>query len=283
MKYFVPLILALVSCFAVQAVALKSVGGRTIKSESNFFSSIGRIQAGAKGDPQIMLLGSSITGRLPDRTQGYEGVVNMGCDGGSAVDVLRAIDEGILPHAPYVVVEANTLHMALEGDSSAVGMAMRRPWFRAGLKYDAVAAYARPSSFFYSKLLAHRIGAFRANKGIAGFNVDSRPEIIELSSESEISPDEEVLVCELSEILVRLREKGSEVYIVWLPPARKANGPTPRWILEVARRSGLPYWDLGRDVPIGSIQLTDGVHMDALSATGTLVTVLNQIIDKLSK
>lgn len=100
MRYPLILAITLALCFAAQSLALHLSGGRTAKSESNFFSSIGRIQAGAQGKPEVMVLGSSITGRLPDRTQGFHGWANMGCDGGSAVDALRAMDAGILPTAP---------------------------------------------------------------------------------------------------------------------------------------------------------------------------------------
>ena len=99
MRYALPFALTLALLFTVQTLALRAVGGRTAKSESNFFSSVGRIQAGTTGKVDAMMLGSSITGRLPDKAQGYAGWANMGCDGGSAVVTLRAMDKGLLPAA----------------------------------------------------------------------------------------------------------------------------------------------------------------------------------------
>lgn len=271
MRYLFCLVMTVVICFGVQAVALRAVGGRTAKSESNYFSSLGRIQAGARGEPEVMLLGSSITGRLPDRVNGFEGFANMGCDGGSAVDVLRAIDEGILPAAPWLVVEANTLQLALDGRGSEVGGAMRAPWFDVGLKAPLLSAYARPAAFFYSRLLAGRIGGFPTDDTEGTLGVSSLPEVPTMPALHMAGP-ERILIEELSAIFRRLETKGSKVVIAWLPPARQSEEP-PAWILELAARSGVPYWDLGQQAAPGTVALTDGVHMASPSAARTVRTL----------
>ena len=110
-----PLLLA--ACFGVQTIALRLVGGKTVKSESNYFSSIARIQNANRENevpPRVILLGSSMIARLGDRTASVPGVVNMGCDGGSAFITLRAIDRGELRAAPVIVVEANSLAIELQ-------------------------------------------------------------------------------------------------------------------------------------------------------------------------
>jgi hypothetical protein len=53
---------------------------------------------------------------------------------------------------------------------------------------------------------------------------------------------------------------------VWLPPARGDDSAPPAWILEMAQRSKVPYWDLGQEAAPGTVTLTDGVHMAAESA-----------------
>jgi hypothetical protein len=270
MPYFVPFALTLAACFGLQSLALRAVGGRTAKSESNFFSSIGRIQAGAQGKPEVMFLGSSITGRLPDRAQGFPGTANMGCDGGSAVDALRAMDAGILPTAPRLVIEANTLQLALEEKPTEIGQAMKRPWFQVGLQVTGLAAYARPAAFFYSKLLARRIGGFDSGGGEEDLGVTSRPVIITTSTPASLAARETKLIDEVAAILGRLRSKGVRATIVWLPPARGDGSPPPTWILEMARRSAVPYWDLGQEAVPGTVTLTDGVHMAAPSAARTV-------------
>ncbi len=267
----------LAACFTAQSLALRAVGGRTAKSESNFFSSIGRIQAGAQGQPEVMFLGSSITGRLPDRAQGFPGTANMGCDGGSAVDALRAMDEGILPVAQYLVIEANTLHMALEEKPTEIGQAMRQPWFQAGLYVSGLAAYARPAAFFYSKLLERKIGGFDKDGADEDLGVSSRPEIPGSVTSPALTTRQEELISELAAILERLKSKGSAAMIVWLPPARSDQSPPPSWILELASQSKVPYWDLGQEAAPGTVALTDGVHMAAPSAARTMTSLIKQL------
>lgn len=46
------------------------------------------------------------------------------------------------------------------------------------------------------------------------------------------------------------------------------------WILEMARQSGVPYWDLGQQAAPGTVILTDGVHMAAPSAARTMVSLM---------
>lgn len=276
MRHLIMLALTLALCFTAQSHALRISGGRTVKSESNFFSSIGRIQAGAQGTPEVMLLGSSITGRLPDRAQGFSGWANMGCDGGSAVDALRAMDEGILPNAPLLVIEANTLHLALETNPTEIGQAMRNPWFKVGMKLPALSAYARPSAFFYSKLLERRIGGFDLNAG-EDLGVTSRPMIVSEQPNTEITFRQLELIMEVRGTLERLKAKGSDALIVWLPPARADGSPPPPWILEMARQCGIPYWDLGQHAAPDMVSLTDGIHMAAPSAARAMKSLQNGI------
>jgi len=277
MRYFLIISLTLVACFSMQTLALRAVGGRTTKSESNFFSSIGRIQAGAQGEAKVMLLGSSITGRLPDRAQGVAGFANMGCDGGSAVDALRAMDAGILPTAPWLIIEANTLQLALDEKPTEIGQAMRQPWFKVGLKTPSLSAYARPAAFFYSKLLARRIGGFGTVSPETDLGVESRPRQVLDSPARTITPRQDALIEEITAIIDRLRAKGCQAMIVWLPPARGNGSVAPPWILEMARRSQVPYWDLGQEAAPGTVALTDGVHMAAPSAARTVASLVKGI------
>ena len=278
MPYIITFLVSTAACFGLQALALRASGGRFAKNESNYFSSIGRIQAGTVGKPEVMLLGSSITGRLPDRADGFEGFANMGCDGGSALDALRAMDAGILSAAPQLVIEANTLQLALDKKPTEVGQAMRRPWFAVGLEVPVLASYARPSAFFYSKLLALKIGGFDASAN-DDLGVSTRPMLIQETSSVPLTERQNELIDEIVGILGRLRSKGSQVLLVWLPPGRSDNSSPPAWILEIARRGVVPYWDLGQDAAPGSVTLTDGVHMASPSAARTIVS-LHKVLDR---
>jgi hypothetical protein len=274
-RYSLILTLSLATCFVAQGFVLHRSGGAP-KGESNYFSSLGRLQSGARGNPEVMVLGSSVTGRLPDRAHGFTGWANMGCDGGSAVDALRAMDDGILPAAPLLVIEANTLHMPLESNVG-IGDGIQGSWFRLGLKMPAIASDARPASFFYSRLLARKIGGFETADSEEDLGVGTLPELVSGSSPIELNPEKEALVEEVRGILERLQAKGSRAVIVWMPPARKDSDVLLELAREMARRSGVPYWDLGQEAAPGKVQLTDGVHMTPASATRTMRSLSNAL------
>lgn len=273
MRYFVTFFATIALCFVAQSLALRASGGRFTKSESNFFSSLGRIQAGTVGKPEVMLLGSSITGRLPDRAQGFTGYANMGCDGGSAVDALRGMDAGILPVAPVLVIEANTLSRALEPSSSEVGQAMKRPWFGIGMKVPAVSAYARPSAFFYSLLLARRVGDYGDPESGESLEVKTLPEALAGAGTVQLSPLETDLKNEIVSIIDRLSARGCDVIFVWLPPSRGEGSGIPDWIDAAIAESGSLWWDLGNEADPALITLTDNVHMSATSAARTVISL----------
>jgi hypothetical protein len=269
LSYLVPFLLTLAACFGIQSLGLRAVGGRTAKSESNYFSSLGRIQAGTVGKADVMLLGSSITGRLPDRSQGFGGFANMGCDGGSAVDALRAMDRGFLPAAPVLVIEANTLQLALQGKPSEVGAAMERPWFQVGMRAPAISSYARPSAFFYSLLLAKKIGGFGDPAADEDLQVASLPAPLPAPA-AELAANERGLIDELVPLFHRLQQKGCRTVFVWLPPGREPGSPVPPWIATLVAESGSEWWDLGTEANREWVVLTDGVHMAAPSAARTV-------------
>lgn len=269
MAHFLTLTLTLAACFGLQSLALRASGGRTTKSESNYFSSVGRIQAAASQEAEILLLGSSITGRLPDRANGFMGLANMGCDGGSAVDALRAMDEGLLPVAPVLVVETNTLHLALRGGPSEVGRAMRSPWFQVGTRAPLLSAYGRPAAFAYSALLARKIGGFGdpesgPDLGVASGPIHLDPPEAGLDLEGAAS-----LRAELVPLLQRLRARNCRIVFVDLPPAGPARSAPEPWIHDLIAASGCEWWNLGGEAAPGTIVLTDGVHMAAPSAAAT--------------
>jgi hypothetical protein len=200
----------------------------------------------------------------------------MGCDGGSAVDALMAMDAGILPAAPRLFIEANTLQLALDGKPTEIGRAMKGTWFKVGMKVPALSAYARPSAFFYSKLLERKIGGFDLAPG-DDLGVTSLPKPIANTIQADLTPEQINLIQQVSGILGRLRERGSQAVIVWLPPARSDAHSAPAWILEMARQSHVPYWDLGQQTAPGTVTLTDGIHMAAPSAARTMVSLMKAL------
>jgi hypothetical protein len=272
-NYILTLTLSLAACFGLQTLALHLVGGRTTKSESNFFSSIARIQTGA-AEPlaKVFLAGSSLTGRFPSRTEEFPEVANMGCDGGSAAVVMRAIDKGILPLPPILVIEGNTLYREQGGGKSLVAEVMDSPWFSVGRKVPNLGATARPAAFAYSILLERKVG--RADQGEKlPLPVTATASIPPPGSEP-LPENAASVVAELAAITARFRERGCRMLIVQLPPGAAPEKMNTRMPYELARVAGIPLLDLSKDLPPGSVRYTDGIHMAPASAAAALRSIL---------
>lgn len=278
MSYLLTLTLTLAACFGLQSLALRAVGGRTNKSESNFFSSVARIQTGIRDQPDIMLLGSSITGRLPDRSQGFPGVANLGCDGSNAIDTLRAMDRGQLPCAPLVIIEGNTLYRSVGGSRSEIATAIGSPWFRIGCHLPNLSATSRPAAFLYSHLLSNRIGhggAAQASSLVAS----NTPSIAAFQSPS-VSQQEAALIAEVSGMIDRLGKKGTRFLVTILPPGGDSQSAHVRLPKALALEANVPFWDLSTAVADGSIRFTDGVHMTPQSAASIMTLLLANLPSK---
>lgn len=273
MSYALTLVLTLAACFTVQTLALRASGGRTIKSESNFFSSVARIQVGQQGKPEILLLGSSLTGRLPDRASGFDGVANLGIDGGSAADTLRAIDRGHIDCPPEIIVEGNTLYRAVGQGPGEVARAMESRWFEVGRDLPNLGATARPSAFLYSWLMERKHGG--ATGGARQeLPIGSRPRIPGEVEAPALSGPEQELVADLVGVLRRLEDRGCRITVVMLPPGAGVETPNRRIPLALAFRAGVRWWDLNEGLPAGAVRYTDGVHMSPASAAATMATLL---------
>ena len=277
MRYITLCTISCVTLFLLQGLAVRLSGGSTTKSESNFYSSLGRVQSGTRGQPEIMLLGSSMTGRFPDRSHGIAGVANLGCDGGSAADLLRAIDQGHLPAAGILVIEGNTFYRATGDQISEIHKALRSPWFRVGLHLPLLSAYARPAAFLYSPLLARKIGRAQGPDGPL-LPVSSVPE--KVSQSSPLSDEGRALVEEMVAILQRLQSRNIRLLLVILPPGADEGTPNILIPRELSRLSGVPLLDLTRNLPPDAVRYTDGVHMDPASSAKSLRTIL-MALDKM--
>jgi hypothetical protein len=266
------------ACVGVQTIALRATGGKTVKSESNYFSSIARLQTESQGKPRMMMLGSSLTGRLGDRAQHFDGVANLGCDGGSAVVTLRAMDKGVLPAAPLLIIEANSLSFELEGRGKEIGEAINSRWFDVGIKTPGLGATARPAAFAYSWLMARSPGS-SPNKEHEFLPISSKPGILESSNLPELDPREAALVDEVSAILGRLKKSGSEILLIMIPPGAETNSSQMKIPKAVAAKSGTPWWDLTAGLPPDSVGYSDGLHLDAASAQKVMLTLMREVGD----
>ena len=265
---------ALLICFGLQSVVLSNAGGRAVKSESNYFSSLARLQFANASDAPIGLVGSSMTGRLPDQAQGLAGIANMGVDAGSAVETLRAFDLGYLRLPKVLVIEGNTLNRGLTARPSELSVAVQAPWFKLGTAWPAVSAGARPAAFVYSRLLSGRTGSADPRL-VAPLPVRSRPGVP--TSAPPLSDAERGLVSELSALLSRIKQRGTRVVVVVLPPHLDSQAAGHRLAAGLAASAAVPLWDLTEGLPPTSFRLTDGVHLDATSAAATTQALLQAL------
>lgn len=272
MRYALLLLFTLAACFTAQSLALRGVGGKTNKSESNFFSSIARIQTGIRYQPEIMFLGSSMTGRLPDRSQGFGGVANLGCDGSSAVDTLRAMDKGLLPIAPILVIEGNTLNRAVAAGPSEIARAIDSPWFRIGRKIPNLGATARPAAFAYSKLMTHKIGIANSVHALQ-IKATSEPAIPE-GPPPTLDEEETWFIDDLAALIERLKSRGSQFLITVIPPGGTPDSADVRLPMALALKAGVRYWDLNAALPADTIKYTDRIHMEPQSAAAVTALLL---------
>ena len=225
-----------------------------------------------------MMLGSSLTGRLGDRAQHFDSVANLGCDGGSAVVTLRAMDRGILPTAPLLIIEANSLSFELEKRGKEIGEAIDTYWFRTGIQTPNFGATARPTAFAYSWLMARSSGAVSSSNQ-EFLPISSKPVELAAANAPTLGPKETSLVDEITAILGRLRKNGSEILLVMLPPGAAADSVQFKIPLAVAANSGIPWWDLTEGLPPGSVDYSDGLHLDAPSAQKVMLTLMRQTLN----
>ena len=214
-----------------------------------------------------------MTGRLPDRSQGFVGVANLGCDGSSAVDTLRAMDAGILPSAPVLIIEGNTLYRSVNAEPNEIARVMDSPWFNIGKHVQNLGATARPAAFVYSKLMAHKLGAGRqtATIEITPSNAPSIP----IGSPPTLSHAESLLIDELFALLSRLKNRGSKFIITVIPPGGNSDSASVRLPMALALKAQVPYWNIHHGLQEDTISYTDGIHMNPSSAA-TIMTLLSK-------
>jgi hypothetical protein len=275
LRYIAGLLGMFAVCLGGQTLALRLSGGKTVKSESNYFSSIARIQTESQGKPRIMMLGSSMTGRLGDRAQHFDGVANLGCDGGSAVVTLRAMDRGLLPAAPLLIIEANSLSFELEHRGKEIGEAIGSRWFGLGMRTPNFGATARPTAFAYSWLMARSSGS-APGRGEGFLPISSRPGKLDPANLPALDSKETALVDEITGILTRLREKGSQILLVMIPPGAVEGSAQFKIPRAVAAKSGTDWWDLTEGLPAGAVEFSDGLHLDAPSAQKVMLTLMRE-------
>lgn len=272
-RFLAGIVVAMIVCFGIQGLAFYKFDAAALKAESNYYSSLGRIQRARAPSACIALIGSSITGRMPGREAGNLDVANLGADGGSPLDGMELLQERIVAQPGWVVVEVNTLFNQIGFKRVPVVAGAKGLWFRIGAEAPLLGASARPSGMLYSKLL-NRGRYSMANP----FPVPDLPRRFtgpEAPPAGFSEPEAERL-----EILVRglkeLQSRRVRLLLVNYPASimsERESGLMMAAVSRFGRETGACFLDLSKDIPRDQLVFTDPVHLGPESAARVLETI----------
>jgi hypothetical protein len=273
-RFLTGVLAALAFCFGMQGVAYYKLNAGAIKAESNYYSSLGRIQKARAPSASLALIGSSITGRLPGREAGNNDVANLGADGGSPLDGMELLVDGVIAQPQWLVVETNTLFNQIGYARIPLVAGAKGSWFRIGANFPLVGASARPSGMLYSRILNRSQPAtaepFPVNltSPLAGHGG-------ELSLAS-LSPAQFERLRTLESGLKSLKHRGVRLLFVNYPAgqmaAREQNLMLTA-VLHLSRETGSAFLDLAGQIDRTELTFTDPVHLGPESAARILKTM----------
>ena len=272
------LLLSVGVCFCIQAYFFYIRDAGTGKTESNYFSTFSRFQAGAKPAAEIALAGSSITGRLPGREIGNQDIANLGSDGGSAMDGLRLITEGRIDPPSWLVIEVNTLYRAVCVGETLIYQGAQSPWFGVGAKQPLLGASARPTGMLYAAIL-RRPKVLVAD----GFKVTANDIVLPVdSSLDKFTEGEKNTFDSYLSQLQRLQNQGVKIIIANYPAGEMTEREEflmNTTLAELGKSIKFSYLDLRNQIPRQDLQFTDPIHLAPESAARVLQTIRNFCIE----
>lgn len=244
------------------------------KSQSSFYSSLGRAQAAHchVGEYDTSFLGSSITGRIPGVESGFTSWANLGIDASSAVEGINLMLAGVTPATPYVVIETNQLFSGLPpvskkpekdfGDSPLYLLPCFTPLYRA-------------STLLWTELRHETFSVDAAQP----YSLAPLPTIERTPVRPQFWADDDARIMQA---LARLqKEKGVRVCLVVFPNRqRETNKYQLEKICYLAASLGVPYYDLNAQIAKDEpIEFSDAVHMRckyALRVAATIYKILHE-------
>lgn len=248
----------------------------SVKGESNYFSTLARLQTAARVEtPQIAFVGSSLTGRFPMECLGRKGI-NLGCDGGSSLDSMLLLSSGSFKVPPHVVIEANVL----ESDSTSLRGIAEGGWFKLGVELPGFSAAYRPSSLFY-RCLKQSVSHLDSGVNMraaqwAAFR--ERPKVP--VSKHEIKDASLAEYARITELVVALKKTGCRVMVVWIPNGRGRGELSQKQVgqaEQMAADCNVPFFDLRELDELKLVDYTDGVHLDERSAANVVQLIEYQL------
>jgi hypothetical protein len=231
------------------------------KTESNYFSNRARLQhASAITEPEVTFVGSSITGRLP--CQDDKSLMNLGFDGGSSLEGLRALKDGQFRCGKVCFIEVNRLISAFDASEN-----VRISWLDQvshvipNLKSDN-----RPSSLMYRSLLQMRD---RKQPLVASRDVVILPweKPLAIIDQPE-SRNRAIKFQEISEIIRALADRTRVILVFYPVGYTSIDWPagSPDDGKALAASLSLEFIDLHEMTFNPPLQFSDSTHLDEASA-----------------
>ncbi len=272
-RFLTGALVSFAGCVGLQATAFFLLHFGSGKSESNYFSTISRFQGAVAPGAEIAVVGSSISGRLPGRESGNKEVANLGSDGGSPLDGLSLLNEGLAGKPRWLVLEINTVFSSVGFAETPAVAGSRGPWFKIGGALPLLGASARPTGMLYGRLLG------RKWEGVpAPFHLQHVPSPIPgppLRGDT-LTALEKDRIRRLGEGLIRAKNSGTRILLVRYPAG-------PMWQTQVNQinttvsllhhQTGAFYLDLNSEIPRSEMVFTDNVHLGPESAARILATI----------
>jgi hypothetical protein len=272
-KGFLGFLLTLV---LVHAFLIGLATNPSLKGESNYFSTLARLQAAARVEsPQIAFVGSSLTGRFPMGCLGRRGI-NLGCDGGSSLDSLLLLSSGGFQVPPHVVVEANVL----ESDSTSLRGIAEGGWFKLGVELPVFSAAYRPSSLLYRclKQSGSNLDAGMNDRSAQWATFSEKPEVPEFKHE--INAESLAECARITGLVHAIKKTGCRVMVVWIPNGRGRGELLQEQVMkaqQMAADCNIPFFDLRGLDELKLVDYTDGVHLDESSAANVVRLIERQL------
>lgn len=279
-KLCIGIVLGFLVCLGIQAIAYFGCHGGSAKTESNYFSTISRFQGAVAPGAEIALVGSSISGRLPGRESGNDDVANLGSDGGTSLDGLTLLEEGLVGNPNWILLETNTLFSSGRIVEMPAVSGSRGLWFRMGGAMPLLGASARPTGMIYGKLLGRN---WRGSE--KPFSLQHIPSAIPETTlrNEDLTTQEKERIDRLGTSLLRARKSGTRILMVRYPAGilkPKQVDEMNAVIALLHQQTGAPYLDLDSQIPRSEMVFTDSVHLGSESAARVLATLrwaINQL------
>lgn len=228
------------------------------KGESNFFSSRARSQAALYSDAKIVLLGSSITGRIPNCDSGNNLIANFGADGKTFESGFSWLYQRGVRTGDFIFIETNMIHGMTNSDFPPITQ-----WENLGAKIPLLRANYRPSGLLYSLLRNYRDADDKIRTSIQDFDYKA---FLRMDG-SVFEPD--ASHADLLAQLKKIKQSGANIIFVEYPSGRRSLESMQNrlpLILWLRKELDIPFYDFTSMLGNNKITLSDGVHLDSKSA-----------------